>query len=352
MLLFKYVALHYLKYFSVILSALVLFYVGFDYMGVASSLPSSANLVILYLIYKAQSALDIMLPLALLFSMISTKLFLIRSNALVAFYSLGYSKHDLLKPFLIVSVSIVFFFITLHATSFAKANEISEKVKKNAQYVDISNDLFFTYKNKYIYFERLEVLQRTAYNVRIFKLENETLSELIIASSAVYRGEYWEIDSAHVIKKPAVINLDSHGIEVNSVGNLKILRDFRPKILDQIYEGKVNFSILDAVEALSILNDENLNIDLIKSSLYKAFIYPFFVPLMIIIIFYMVPISPRFLNVTLFSFGAILASLLVWGVLFMLIELSNTKTIPSEIGIILPIFILILGAIFQWKRFK
>ncbi len=282
--------------------------------------------------------------------MISTKLFLIRSNALVAFYSLGYSKNDLLKPFIIVSISITVFFIALHATSFAKATEISQKVKNDAQYVDISNDLFFTYKNKYIYFERLQVLQRTAYNVRIFKLKSGVLSELIIASSAVYRGNYWEIDQAHIIKKPANIALIAEGIEVTKVGSLKILRDFRPKILDQIYEGKVNFTILDAIEALSILNDENINVDLIKSALYKAFIYPFFVPLMVIIIFYMVPISPRFLNVTLFSFGAILASLLVWGVLFMLIELSNTKTIPSEVGIIVPIILLALGATFQWKR--
>jgi lipopolysaccharide export system permease protein len=60
----------------------------------------------------------------------------------------------------------------------------------------------------------------------------------------------------------------------------------------------------------------------------------------------------RFLNVSLFSFGAILATLLIWGVLFMFIELSNNKTIPSELGVIAPVVILFLVAIRQWRRYR
>ncbi|MDA3907824.1 MAG: permease, partial [Sulfurimonas sp.] len=85
---------------------------------------------------------------------------------------------------------------------------------------------------------------------------------------------------------------------------------------------------------------------------YKIFIYPFFVPCLVVIIFFFVPISARFLNVSLFSFGAILATLLVWGILFMLIELSNNKTISSEAGVVAPIVSLFFIAFRQWRKYR
>ena len=157
---------------------------------------------------------------------------------------------------------------------------------------------------------------------------------------------------ADVITKTDDLTFDSLGIKVNIVDDMKILEGFRPKILDQVYEGKVNFTIMDSVDAIFLLQNQNISINTIKGALYKIFIYPFFVPCLVIIIFFFVPISPRFLNVSLFSFGAILATLLVWGILFMLIELSNNKTIPSELGVLAPIMILLLIAIRQYRHYK
>jgi len=104
------------------------------------------------------------------------------------------------------------------------------------------------------------------------------------------------------------------------------------------------------VEALFLLTDQNVNIDRIKSALYKTFLTPLFIPSLIIIIFFFVPISQRFLNVTLFSFGAILATLMTWALLFILSELAFNKAIPSEVGIVLPIIVLFLLAVWQWIR--
>jgi lipopolysaccharide export system permease protein len=63
-------------------------------------------------------------------------------------------------------------------------------------------------------------------------------------------------------------------------------------------------------------------------------------------------VSVRFLNVSIFSFVAILATLLIWGVLFMFIELSNNKTIPSEAGVIAPVVVLFSIALWQWRKFR
>jgi lipopolysaccharide export system permease protein len=353
MLAFRYISGHYLKYFFIILTALVLFLVGFDYMQNAEQLSKSANLVLIYLVYRSFFAIDLLLPLALIFSMISTKIFLIRSNALVSFYSLGYSRIDVLRPFVVVSTTVVVIFIFLHSLpTFSRADEFSNNIRKNAEYLSPTRDLFFTYKDKYVYFSKLLPLQERAEDIRIFALKNNSLKEVIVASSASYRDDFWHIKQADIITKPDDINFDSLGIKVSENNDLKTLEGFRPKILDQVYEGKVNFTIMDALDAIFLLNNQNIDVSTIKGALYKIFIYPFFIPSLIVIIFFFVPVSVRFLNVSIFSFVAILATLLIWGVLFMFIELSNNKTIPSEAGVIAPVVVLFSIALWQWRKFR
>lgn len=353
MLAFKYISFHYIKYFAIILLALVMFLVGFDYMGSTEKLDLSANLLVIYLVYKAFYAVDMLLPLSLIFAMITTKIFLIRSNALVSFYSLGYSRVDILRPFVVVSTLIIVVFISLHSISnFARANEFAKNIRKNAQYLSPTRDLFFTYKDQFVYFSKMLPLQESAEDIRVFTLNNNSLKEVLVATRASYRDDSWHIDKADVITKPDEINFKSLGIKVTEFENLEILHDFRPKMLDQVYEGKVNFTIIDAVDAYILLKAQNINTEMVKSALYKIFVYPFFVPFLIVIIFFFVPISVRFLNISLFSFAAIISSLMVWAVLFALIELSNNKTIPSEIGIIIPQIILFIFAAVQWKRYR
>jgi len=353
MLAFKYISLHYLKYFFIILGALIMFLVGFDYMGSAQELSKSANLVLIYLVYKAFYAIDMLLPLSLVFAMISTKIFLIRSNALVSFYSLGYSRVDILRPFVVVASVIIVLFISLHSWSnFARADEFSNNIRSNSQYLNPTRDLFFAYKGKYVYFSELLPLQEKVIGIRVFSVLDDSLKEVLVAKEALYRDGFWNIKAADIITKPDDLSFNSLGISVSESKNLQILEGFRPKMLDQVYEGKVNFTIANAIDAIILLSDQNVNTSSIKGALYKIFIYPLFVPCLIVIIFFFVPISVRFLNVSLFSFGAILATLLVWGVLFMLIELSNNKTIASEVGVIAPVVVLFFIALRQWRKYR
>ncbi len=353
LLAFKYVSYHFLKYFFIILFALVLFAVGFEYTSKSMDSVDSANLLLIFLVYKSFFAIDMLLPISLIFAMISTKIFLIRSNALVSFYSLGYSRVQILKPFVVVSVIITVVFVLLHmSSSFARANEHAKNIEDNAEYLSPTRDLFFSYKEKFVYFSKMQPLQSRAEGVRVFSATDGSLKEVVVASSAVYKNGYWHIKNADIITKPDDLSFNSLGIEVNNIDDLKLLQGFKPKILDQVYEGKVNFSIGDALDALFILKDENVNLDTIKGALYKMVIYPFFAPSLVVIIFFFVPISARFLNVSLFSFGAVIATLLMWGVMFVLSELAKNKTIPAEIGVIAPVLILLLIAIRQWRKYS
>jgi len=353
LLVFKYISLHYIKYFFIILTALEMFLVGFDYMQYADQLTKSANLLLIYLVYKSFYGIDMLLLLSLIFAMISTKIMLIRSNALVSFYSLGYTKVDILRPFVVVSTVFTIIYIGLHSfSSFSRANEFSDNIRSYSQYLSASRDLFFTYKGKYIYFSKMVPLQEKAEGIRVFSVKNDSLKEVLIAKEANYRNGFWNIKDADIITKPEKLDFQSLGIRVDEEHNLKILKGFRPKMLDQVYEGKVNFTIKNAIDAVVLLKDQDIDTRGIKAVLYKIFIYPFFVPSLIVIMFFFVPISARFLNVSIFSFLAILSTLMVWGILFMLVELSINKTIPSEIGIILPIVALFLVAFRQYQHYK
>ncbi len=348
MLAFRYILVHYLKFFVIILGALSLFLVGFDYMSNATKISSSANLVLIYLVYKSFFAIEMLLPLSLVFAMITTKINLIRSNALVSLYSLGYSRLDVLKPFIAGATMVTLLFIYLHTIpQFAKANEMANSIKDHSEYLSPSRDLFFIYQDQYIYFKKLIPLQQKAVGIRIFKLEDKKLKTVIMAKSAFYKDGAWHIRNADIITKPQKFTFDSKGISVERSDELVLLEGFRPKMLDQVYEGKADYTILEAFEALKLLSEQNIKVDKVKAAIYKSIIHPLYAPLLVIIIFFFVPISVRFLNVSLFSFAAIISTLLIWGVLFMLMELAKNKTIPPEVGIVLPVAVLFVIAMRQ-----
>ena len=349
---FRYISYHYLRYFVIIMFALILFSVGFDYMEHSNSMPKSANLVLIYLMFKVFFAIDMLLPLSLIFAMIATKVFMIRSNALVALFSLGYSRIDILKPFVVVATTIITIYVALHATPFARADEYARNISQSSTYIQPTSDLFFTFEDKFVYFGRLYPLQERAENIRVFQMEGQKLKEVLVADSAYYYNGSWNIELASSIEKPVDDSFEGGGIIIEKHEHFELLRGFRPKILDQVYVGKVNFTIFDAMDALILFTDETVNVDKIKSALYHIFIYPLFVPSLIVIIFFFVPVSSRFLNVTIFSFGAILATLATWAILFMLSELSNNKMIPSEAGIVLPVILLFMASIYQWHRHR
>jgi lipopolysaccharide export system permease protein len=347
MLSFTTLSLLYLRYFMIVLIALCSFMVGFDLMDNAAELPSSANLVLIYIMYKYFYAIDMMLPISLVFAIIASLVEIIRSNALAAFYALGYSKMRIMTPFLSVAGGMIVLYIVLHSTNFARSNEFANNLRETSQFIRPTSNLFFTHGGSYIYFGNLYPLSKKAEDIRIFKFENGALSEALSAKEAVYNNGYWNIPKGHLIRPPEGFDLQASGVITEDKENLKVLRDFKPKILDQVYEGKANFTIGDGLDALKLLENQNVDVAKITSAIYRIFITPWFAPILMVIFFTYAPISSRFLNLSLFSFGAILITLIVWGLLFMLGELSNNKTLSPEMGIIVPI--VLLCSVMFWR---
>ncbi|MDD2781005.1 LptF/LptG family permease [Sulfuricurvum sp.] len=347
MLAFNTLSLLYLRYFSIVLIALSSFMVGFDLMENASELPSSANLVLIYIMYKFFYAIDMMLPISLTFAIVISLVELIRSNALAAYFALGYSKVRIMAPFLSVSGSLILIYIAMHSTNFARSNEFADNLRETSQFIRPTSNLFFTHEGNYIYFGNLYPLSKRAEDIRIFTFKEGHLKEALNASEAIYDDGYWKIEKAHILRPPETFDVKGLGFVTQEGKNIRVLRDFKPKILDQVYEGKANFTIGDGLDALKLLENQNVDVAKIKSALYRMFITPWFAPILMVIFFTYAPISSRFLNLSLFSFGAILVTLIVWGILFMMGELSNNKTLAPEIGIIAPIVALVF--VMLWR---
>lgn len=352
MLFFKTVSFLYLRYCLIILASLTAFMVGFDLMGNTAGLPSSANLLIIYVVYKWMYAIDMMLPISLVFAFIAALVELIRSNALTAFYALGYSRLKVLVPFVFVATFLILVHIFAHATSFARANEYADNLRETSQVLTPTNNLFFTHEGNYIYFGSLNPLTQSAQEIRIFTFSNGILTEALSAQEAHYEDRYWVIQKAHLIRPPATLDLKGKGIVTKDAQTIHVLHDFRPKILDQIYEGKVNFTIMDALDAKKLLKMQNIDLSKVTSSLYRIFATPWFALMMILVVYTYAPIGARFVNLSFYSFGAILGTLIVWGLLFMSGELSNNKTLSPEVGILAPIVLLGGYMTLRLSRFK
>lgn len=351
-----YIIKYYLKYSLIVLSGLTLFFIVIDYMQISKGLPSSANLRILYFYYKFLHASSILLPVSLVFGAVLTFAKLVKDNTLIAFYSVGYSDRDILTPVFMTSIITTLIYISLYTTNFAYAKNSANEIIKGSSFTHNSTNLFFKYdlelksgsiKSYYVYFSKLYPLQNMAEGVRLFSLNSDgKLSEVIRARIAHYESGRWVIYSARFLRHHNNLGLNKKIFDIEDKDEFFVLKGFKPQILDKIYESEIDFNLIHLFEAMELMNSQGFNIEKLKVSLYNIIIYPFFAPILIIVLFKFMPISSRFANVNLFVFGGIIVALLFWGLLFALIKLSFNGTVIVEFATILPILLLSFLALF------
>ncbi len=345
----KYITLVFFKNFFILFFALQFFYLGIDLMQNFRRLPNSANLQILYTVYTFLNAINFTIPISILFAMIISKFYLIRTNELIAMYAVGISKNRLIKPIFISSLLITIFYVLLNFTSFAYAKDYAHNILTNSTVLNNSNNLFLKYFDKYIYIKKLNPLKKEAFDIKIFEVKNGDLSSIVSAKKAKFSKNYWILSDVNIVKKP---NVDDKIAKLSQkqYHTYKALKGFKPKIIESIYEGKSNFSIMDALDAINLFLSQNVNISKIKASLYTMLIFPFFAPLLSLILFYYMPISSRFFNLALSSSIFVFISLVVWAMLFMFVKMSINSVVSPEVGIILPIMLLAIFAFYKYSR--
>jgi len=345
----RYVGWLYFKYFVIIFVALTLFYVGIDILTNLKDMPASANLKLLYFGLTSLAAVNYVLPLALIFSLITSKFSMIRSNELVSFYALGIDKNRLIKPPFYIALAITFIYVGLNFTPFAYAYEYGRNIVKLSNLSRTSSDIFLKFEGKFVYMDSLNPISGEAKDVRIFDINGSNLRSATFGESAKFTDDAWLLKNAKIVNLPQNIKLGEKGLDIKTPSELKTLENFKPKTIESASAESSAITIPDAVDYILAFKDEGIGLNSTKTTLYNLAFAPFFAPFMVLIIYYFLPVTGRFFNLALKSFIFTIASLCVWGALFVMMRFARNGVVSPEIGVLLPI--ILLGAYAFYLRF-
>lgn len=345
----RYVGWLYFKYFMILFIALTLFYVGIDILTNLKDMPASANLKLLYFGLTSLTAVNYVLPLALIFALITSKFSMIRSNELVSFYALGIDKNRLIKPPFYIALAITFIYVGLNFTPFAYAYEYGRNIVKLSNLSRTSSDIFLKFEGKFVYVDSLNPISGEAKDVRIFDINGSNLRSATFGESGKFIDDAWLLKNAKIVNLPQNIKLGEKGLDIKTPSELKTLENFKPKTIESASAESSAITIPDAVDYILAFKDEGIGLNSTKTTLYNLAFAPFFAPFMVLIIYYFLPVTGRFFNLALKSFIFTIASLCVWGALFVMMRFARNGVVSPEVGVLLPI--ILLGAYAFYLRF-
>ena len=345
----RYVGWLYFKYFMILFIALTLFYVGIDILTNLKDMPASANLKLLYFGLTSLTAVNYVLPLALIFALITSKFSMIRSNELVSFYALGIDKNRLIKPPFYIALAITFIYVGLNFTPFAYAYEYGRNIVKLSNLSRTSSDIFLKFEGKFVYVDSLNPISGEAKDMRIFDINGSNLRSATFGESAKFIDDAWLLKNAKIVNLPQNIKLGEKGLDIKTPSELKTLENFKPKTIESASAESSAITIPDAVDYILAFKDEGIGLNSTKTTLYNLAFAPFFAPFMVLIIYYFLPVTGRFFNLALKSFIFTIASLCVWGALFVMMRFARNGVVSPEVGVLLPI--ILLGAYAFYLRF-
>ncbi len=346
----KYIVKNYLKNFFVIFIALDLFYVGVDLLTNYGNIPDSANLQILYALFQGMNAVNYVLPLSIVFGMIVTYFAMLKTNELICMYASSISKRELVRPFFITALGLTMVYIGLNCTEFAYAYEYSSNLKKYNRISTSSEDLFLKHNNQYVYFKKLDPLKKVAYDVTIFEVESVDLTKIIRASMASFIQNHWILENVSIVHKPRVNSLDDVGYRTEHVEKLQTMENFKPKIMDNVYQSEYTLSISDGIDALYFFEAQGVNTNKIKATLFYQLFFPFFAPFLIVLLYYKAPVMGRYFNSAIIASSFAFVTLVVWSGLFLLSRLAANGVVFSEIAILAPVVFLFFIALYFYSK--
>jgi len=335
---FYYILKKYIKNFLLILFSLSFFFVIIDLIANFTKLPESSNLQVLYIYYVVLYSVDVFYPLALVFGFLLTIYYMIKFNELVSFYSLGFVKTKLLKPFLLLAMAVFALFVTLDSGKFAYVREYADSILNKKQYSN--SNLFIKYQNKIIYIKKIEPILKEAVNVKVFYFKDQKVTKIIFAPKAVFKNDVWYAKNAKVtLITPKEIRSFHQ--------NVYLLKGFKPKIIANL-KTLNSISLYDAYIAIKLFKDVNVN-TLLSIVFYKVFTALSLVGVIIILLFKS-PMHQRISNVSLFLVQSVFFTILVWGAQLMIYKFAKQGVMPPYVLILPSLIIFIYGIYLIYKE--
>ena len=343
---FTYLAKHYFKNLIAILFGISFAFAAIDYFQHIGQLDVPGNYKILYIFYMWQEALGLLYPLAIVFALIMTKLYLVKNSTMGALHAFGYTKKRLLFPLMTVALFTYAVFTLLHTTEFSYAKDKAGFLLKNQLHAYDVNDLFFKYNDTFVYIKKLYPVEKKIEDITVFKVEGYQVRYTIHAPSATFDGNEWDAQNA-ILKTHNYKDGELEKYTVEHKQSIKTLVGYKPKIIESLYEGKA-LNIIDAYNTWKLLDKQELNSDKIRASFYDKVVVPLFALALLIILFFKLPFHARMMNL-----GSIIAlslgvTFVIWGVLFGLSQIASNGVLTPEVSAILPIIFLWVYAVYVY----
>ncbi len=313
---FFYLLKKYLKNFFIVFIGVSFLYTIVSMLFSISKLPSSSNLVVLYLFYLFIYSALLLYPLSIIFSFLITLNQMIKFNELVSFYALGFSPKKIFKPFFISAFLITLFMLFLQSTKLAYSNEYAQAIKDLRKLT--TKNIFLKYQNKIVYIKQLNPVLKVANYISVFDMKDNTLNKVIFAKKAVFKKDVW------VSKKATIIFINKKRWQ-KEVTNLVFLKNFKPKILSNLQKLR-DISLYDAYLIVKYFKDIDLNT--ILSMVFFKIFTPLSILALMFYIFITAPIHIRLSNITVFMIKSISLSILVWGGELILYKFAKQGVIP------------------------
>ena len=197
--------------------------------------------------------------------------------------------------------------------------------------------------------DSLNPISGEAKDVRIFDINGSNLRSATFGESGKFIDDAWLLKNAKIVNLPQNIKLGEKGLDIKTPSELKTLENFKPKTIESASAESSAITIPDAVDYILAFKDEGIGLNSTKTTLYNLAFAPFFAPFMVLIIYYFLPVTGRFFNLALKSFIFTIASLCVWGALFVMMRFARNGVVSPEVGVLLPI--ILLGAYAFYLRF-
>ena len=344
---FRYLFKHYLISFLIVAFGLTFAATLINFIQYFSTI-EGVNRRFLYFIYTFSDFFLFIYPIALVFGAIIVFNKLVWKNYLLAFASFGYSKRELIKPFIAVFIVIYFIIFALNFTQFAYSGDRAVSILKNRELFKSLKGVFFKYNENFVYAKKIDIVKKEFYGATLYVVKNGRLKELLYFDKAQFKNGKWIANS--VIKKSLKYKDGKpQGYDVTKINSLEILKGYYPKVIRLLYEGK-RMSILDGLRALFLLKSQKLDSSKIKASLYTKIVMPLFAPALMVIIFAYLPFHRRFLSRAKYLFSTMGLTLIVWTLLYSVNMLSVNGVINPDLGQPLVIAILFALSIYIWIK--
>ena len=344
---FRYLLKQYFINFFIVAFGLTFAATLIDFIHYSTKI-SGFNRKILYFVYTFSDLFIFTYSIALVFGAVIVLSKLLSKNYLIAFYSFGYSKSSILKPFLIGSFLIYFIIVGLNFTKFAYFGDSAISILKEQNRFSSLNNIFFKYNNNFVFAKRLDNIKKEFSDVTLYVIENKKLIKMLQFKKANFRQDRWI--AKDILKKEFIyVNGVPKGYKESIIKEEEILQGYYPKVITLLYEGQ-RMSIDDGIKALLLLKKQNLDSSKIKASLYSKIFMPLFAPFLIIIIFAYLPSYKRYMSRAKFMFLTMGLTLIIWTLLYSLNMLSVNGVIDADFGVPVLIFILFIVSILIWFK--